>query len=166
VNTVAAPTADSAVILPAPSAAAVAAAAWVERTGVRTYRGRSQRGGVVEVAPDDVPGTFTPGELLQIALAACAGMSSDQRMAIALGPDYKAVLRAIPTRNEYSERYNSFHEVMEVDLSGVDAEKLARTLKFAQQSINNNCTIGNTVAKGAEIVGVEFSNQIPQYQGE
>ena len=142
--------------LAAPSEAQLQAAAWVERTGTRTYRGHSVRGATVEIGPAESGAVFTPGELLQIALAACAGMSSDQRMAIALGPDFKSTIRAIPTKNPYSDRYSSFYEEMEVDLSGLDPEKKARTLKFAQQSINNNCTIGNTVAKSAEVSDVQF----------
>ena len=139
-----------------PSAAQVAASSWVERTGTKTFTGHNPRGASVLIGPADSGAVFTPGELLQIALAACTGMSSDQRMAIALGPEFKSVVRAIPTKSTSDDRFVSFHEVMEVDLSGLDEEKKARTLKFAQQSINNNCTIGNTVAASAAVSDVEF----------
>ncbi|MDR2703791.1 MAG: osmotically inducible protein OsmC [Cellulomonadaceae bacterium] len=141
----------------APTAAQVAAASWVERTGTKTFVGHNARGASVSIGPAANGAVFTPGELLQLALAACAGMSSDQRLAIALGPEFKATIKAIPTKSETAERYDAFHEVMEIDLSGLDEEKKARTLKFAQQSIDNNCTIGNTVAAGAAISAVEFA---------
>lgn len=130
---------------------------WVERTGTRTYVGYNARGGQVEIGPGDTGASFTPGELLQIALAGCAGMSSDQRMAIALGPDFKSTLRAIPTKSPAADKYDAFREIMEVDLSGLDDAKKVRTMKFAQSSIDNNCTIGNTVAAGAVVSEVEFT---------
>ena len=37
---------------------------WVERTGVRSYTGRSSRGAQVLVGNEDVEGVFTPGELI------------------------------------------------------------------------------------------------------
>lgn len=129
---------------------------WVERTGTRTYMGYNARGGKVEIGPETNGANFTPGELLQIALAGCAGMSSDQRMAIALGPEFQSILRAIPTKSPASDKYDAFRQIMEVDLAGLDDEKKVRTMKFAQSSIDNNCTIGNTVAAGALVSEVEF----------
>lgn len=130
---------------------------WVERTGTRTYVGYNARGGKVEIGPADNGANFTPGELLQIALAGCAGMSSDQRMAIALGPEFQSLIRAIPTKSQAAEKYNGFRQLMEVDLSGLDDEKKVRTMKFAQSSIDNNCTVGNTIAAGAVVSEVEFT---------
>ena len=58
---------------------------WVERTGVRSYTGRSTRGAEVLVGNEDVDGVFTPGELMKIALAACSGMASDAPLRRRLG---------------------------------------------------------------------------------
>ncbi|HEX2212649.1 MAG TPA: OsmC family peroxiredoxin, partial [Mycobacterium sp.] len=62
---------------------------WVERTGVRSYTGRSSRGAEVFVGNEDVEGVFTPGELMKIALAACSGMASDAPLRRRLGDDYR-----------------------------------------------------------------------------
>lgn len=66
---------------------------WVERTGVRSYTGRSSRGAQVLVGNEDVEGVFTPGELMKIALAACSGMASDAPLQRRLGEDYATTIR-------------------------------------------------------------------------
>ena len=42
---------------------------WVERTGTRTYVGRNGRGAEVQIGPLENAGSFSPGELLKVALA-------------------------------------------------------------------------------------------------
>src|ERR1700760_2593874 len=92
---------------------------WVERTGVRRYTGHSSRGAQVLVGSEDVPGVFTPGELMKIALAACSGMSTDEPRARRLGADYQAVIRVSGPADREQERYPLLEEVLEVDLSGL-----------------------------------------------
>ena len=70
---------------------------WVERTGVRRYTGRSSRGAEVLIGSVTDEGVFTPGELMKIALAGCAGLSSDQPPRRRLGDDYPSVIRSPAT---------------------------------------------------------------------
>ena len=130
---------------------------WVERVGTRTYVGVSNRGDRVGISSPATAGTFTPGELLRIALAACSGLSSDARLSLALGPGYQAVIRAYPTKAEGEERFSGFREVMEVDLGGLDQATRERTKTLALKSIDHNCTIGNTVSHGATVPPLEFT---------
>jgi len=129
---------------------------WVERTGPATYRGVSASGARVLIGRDGAGPVFTPGELLQLALAACSAMSSDARLTLALGPDFQAITQAVPTKHGSDDRYTSFTETMTVDLSGLDAETRAKTEKLALSSIANNCTVGNTIMAGAEVPPLEF----------
>src|ERR1700758_1465752 len=99
---------------------------WVERTGVRRYTGRSSRGAEVLVGSEDLPGVFTAGELLKIALAACSGMASDQPLARRLGDDYAATVRVSGAADRDNETYPLLEESLEVDLSGLDGEEVAR----------------------------------------
>jgi len=129
---------------------------WVERTGPATYRGVSASGARVLIGRGGEGPVFTPGELLQIALAACSAMSSDARLTLALGSDFKAITQALPTKHDAEDRYTQFTETMLVDLSGLDAETRAKTEKLALSSIDNNCTVGNTIMAGAEIPDLQF----------
>jgi len=129
---------------------------WVERTGPATYRGVSASGARVLIGPAGAGPVFTPGELLQLALAACSAMSSDARLTLALGDKFPAITQAIPTKHESDDRYISFRETMTVDLSGLSDDAREKTIKFALSSIANNCTVGNTIMAGAEIPPLEF----------
>lgn len=129
---------------------------WVERTGTRTYRGFSARGATVEVGPVEAGAVFTPGELLKVALAACAGMSSDVKFARVLGDDYKVVVRVEDPKDLDEDRYPVLTERFEIDLSGLDEETRNKTLLLAQRSIDRVCTVGRTLKAGALVPPAVF----------
>jgi len=90
---------------------------WAERVGTRRYTGHNARGAQVRMGPVEAGDVFTPGELLKLALAGCAGMSADHSLARRLGPDVSVTVRvAGPNRDE---RYPEVHEEILVDLSKV-----------------------------------------------
>jgi uncharacterized OsmC-like protein len=124
---------------------------WVERTGVRRYTGRSERGAEVLIASEDVEGAFTPGELMKIALAACSGMSSDQPLRRRLGDDYKATIRVSGPADREQERYPLLEESLEVDLSGLAGDELARLLTVVERAIDQVCTVGRTLKSGTKV---------------
>jgi uncharacterized OsmC-like protein len=124
---------------------------WVERTGVRRYTGRSSRGAQVLVGNDDVDGVFTPGELLKIALAACSGMASDAPLARRLGDDYKATIRVSGAADREQEVYPLLEESMELDLSGLPEDEIARMLLVATRSVDQICTVGRTLKSGTTV---------------
>ncbi|WP_166850461.1 OsmC family protein [Isoptericola sp. BMS4] len=129
---------------------------WVERTGTRTYRGHSARGASVEIGPAEAGAVFTPGELLKIALAACAGMSSDTKFARVLGDDYKVIVRVEDPKDMDDDRYPVLTEKFEIDLSGLDEKTREKTLLLAQRSIDRACTVGRTLKAGAAVPPAEF----------
>ncbi|MFC8599466.1 MULTISPECIES: OsmC family protein [unclassified Isoptericola] len=129
---------------------------WVERTGTRTYRGFSARGATVEVGPVEAGAVFTPGELLKIALAACAGMSSDTKFARVLGDAYEAVIRVEDAKDMAEDRYPVLTERFEIDLSGLDEAARNKTLLLAQRSIDRACTVGRTLKAGALVPPAVF----------
>ena len=124
---------------------------WVERTGVRRYTGRSTRGAEVLVGSEDVEGVFTPGELMKIALAACSGMSSDQPLRRRLGDDYPAIIRVSGAADREQERYTLLEESLEVDLSGLAGDELARLLTVVERAIDQVCTVGRTLKSGTKV---------------
>ncbi len=124
---------------------------WVERTGVRTYTGRSSRGARVSIGSVTDEGVFTPGELLKIALAGCAGLSSDQPLRRRLGDDYPAVIRVSGEADREQERYPLLSEKLEIDLSGLSAEERQRLLLVVTRAVDQVCTVGRTLKSGTEI---------------
>ncbi|MGW5270350.1 OsmC family protein [Rhodococcus sp. NPDC003994] len=124
---------------------------WVERTGTRRYTGKSDRGAEVLIGSEDVPGVFTPGELLKIALAACTGMSSDRPLARRLGENYDATVRVSGSADRENEVYPRLEEILEVDLSELDAEAQERLLTVVTKAVDKVCTVGRTLKAGTEI---------------
>lgn len=124
---------------------------WVERTGVRRYTGRSSRGAEVLIGSEDVEGVFTPGELMKIALAACSGMSSDQPLRHRLGDDYPATIRVSGPADREQERYPLIEEKLEVDLSELTGDEVARLLTVVERSIDQVCTVGRTIKSGTKV---------------
>ncbi|QAY69125.1 OsmC family protein [Xylanimonas protaetiae] len=130
---------------------------WVERNGVRTYTGISGRGARVAIGPAEAGAVFTPGELLKVALAACAGMSADSKFARVLGDDYELVIRVKGPKHETEDRYPELHETFEIDLSSLDDAAREKTLMLAQRSIDRACTVGNTLKAGAVVPPVAYA---------
>ncbi len=124
---------------------------WVERTGVRRYTGRSSRGAEVLIGSAHDEGVFTPGELLKIALAGCAGLSSDEPLRRRLGDDYPATIRVFGPADREQERYPLLEENLEVDLSALSEDELARLLTVVNRAIDQVCTVGRTLKAGAKV---------------
>lgn len=141
---------SSSTVSPAPQAG-TQPALWVERTGGRRYVGRSARGGEVQLGGLDVEGTFTPGELLKIALAACTGFSSDVTLARRLGDDYAATIHVSGVSDPDEDRYPRLVERLELDLSGLDDEARERLLTVVTRAVDQACTVGRTLKAGADV---------------
>ncbi|MBE1875243.1 OsmC family protein [Myceligenerans pegani] len=136
---------------------------WVERNGVRTYTGFSGRGARVEIGPVEAGAVFTPGELLKIALAACAGMSSDRAFARRLGDDYAATIRVEDPKDMAEDRYPTLTEKFEIDLGMLDDADREKLLTIAQRAIDKACTVARTLKAGAEVPPAQFDQ--PEQQG-
>lgn len=126
-------------------------ALWIERTGTRRYVGRSERGGVVEIGGAEAPGTFTPGELLKVALAGCSGLTSDAVLARRLGDDYPATIHVSGRKDLTEDRYPALVERLEVDLSGLDDSARERLLTVVHRAIDQACTVGRTLTTGTTV---------------
>lgn len=136
--------------VPAPSPAPTDAL-WVERTGTRTYTGRSARGAQVSIGPASEGAVFTPGELLKIALAACAGMSTDRTFARRLGDDYAVTIHVEGAKLLEEERYPKITGTYDIDLTSLDDDARDRLVTVAARAIDKACTVGRTVKAGAEV---------------
>jgi uncharacterized OsmC-like protein len=118
---------------------------WVERVGARRYVGHNARGARVEVGPVEAGAAFTPGELLKIALAGCAGMSADHSLTRRLGSDVPVTVFVAGPKLRTDERYPDLHEELVVDLSGLAPAERDRVTTVVRRAIDRNCTVGRTL---------------------
>ncbi|HEY8721944.1 OsmC family protein [Pengzhenrongella sp.] len=135
----------------AQAAAPEPAKLWVERTGTRTYTGRSSRGAVVQIGPEEGGAVFTPGELLKIALAGCTGMTSDAAFARRLGADYEATVHVAGPKHREEDRYPELLEELVVDLSSLDPAERERLLTVVHRAVEQHCTVSRTLTTGATV---------------
>ena len=122
---------------------------WAERVGPRCYTGHNSRGAQVRMGPVEAGDVFTPGELLKIALAGCAGMSADHSIARRLGPEVTVTVRVAGPNQD--ERYPVLHEELAVDLSSLEAADRDRVVTVIRRAIDRNCTVGRTLEAGATV---------------
>lgn len=125
---------------------------YVERTGSVRWTGRNERGAEVLVGKEGAEGVFSPGELLAIALAGCAGMSAEGRITTELGDDVAMTVGVERVREPFENRYARF--TVELVVSGPavenqDASRRERMLTTAQAAIAKHCTVSRTVEAGA-----------------
>jgi len=124
---------------------------WAERVGTRLYTGHNSRGAEVKMGPVEAGDVFTPGELLKIALAGCAGMSSDHTLSRHLGSDVRVTVHVAGIKHPAEERYPALQEELVADLSGLDASALDRVLTVVQRAIDRNCTVGRTLEHSTDV---------------
>lgn len=124
---------------------------WVERTGSRTYVGRNGRGGEVRVGPQEDDGSFAPGELMKLALAACTGLTTDVVLARRLGDDFAASIRVSGAKDQDADRYPLITEQLIVDLSALGDKDRERLLTIVHRAAEEHCTVGRTLTGGTSV---------------
>jgi uncharacterized OsmC-like protein len=122
----------------------------VTRTGTRTFEGLNERGSTVLIGPVEAAGHFTPGELLKLALVACAGMSADRVAARRLGDDFAMTVWAHGSSKD-GNRYRRIDEELLVDLSGLEPDERAKLLEIMVKAIERGCTVARSVEGSIEL---------------
>jgi uncharacterized OsmC-like protein len=123
----------------------------VARTGSRTYEGMNERGSTVRIGPPDAEGHFTPGELLKLALIACAGMSADRVAARRLGDDFAMTVWAHGKSDRDENRYRRVAEELLVDLSGLAPDERLKLIHIMEKAIERGCTVARSVEGAIEL---------------
>lgn len=135
---------------PAPSGGAL----WAERTGAGSFTGRNERGASVSIGPAGQPETFTPGELLAIALAGCVGLSAEAPLVRRLGEDSAYLVGATRAKDDDDNRYPSVR--VEVLLPAPPAgapspepwrepAEWERMTRLVQRAVERHCTVSRTL---------------------
>lgn len=124
----------------------------VDRTGVRQGVATNGRGAELRYGPVEVDGSFTPGELLALALAACNLMSADHALVRRLGEDVRAGGTVTTVKDVGANAY--VDAAVELTIGSAEApialddDAWAQLLDVAGRAIAQSCTVGRTLESG------------------
>lgn len=123
----------------------------VERVGTHEFVGRNDRGATVTIGRDDTPGAFSPGELLQVATAACSAVTVEQLVTRRAGDDARLVALASRVKAEGGHEYESITVTLQADLSFLDDETRERVMLAMRRAVDRECTVSRTLERGARV---------------
>ena len=117
---------------------------WVERNKDGSWDAFSEDGAHIKFGKGR--GQFTPGDLMKIALAGCAALSSQFAVEHTLGEGKGAKIGVDGTYAADNDAYAAFEEQLEVDATGAglsdeDADKLAERIS---RHVDKACTVKHT----------------------
>ena len=117
---------------------------WVEKNKDGSWDAFSEDGAHIKFGKG--AGVFTPGDLMKIALAGCAALSSEFAVSHTLGEGKGARVVVDGTYDADNDAYISFNEQVVVDaidagLSQEDADKLKERIT---RHIDKACTVKHT----------------------
>lgn len=118
----------------------------LQRTGTRQGVVRNARGAQVRFGPADLPGAFTPGELLAAALAACTMMSADHSLTRRLPEPAPALSTHVRlTLDRVANRYTHGQIELRTDTSGLDEQARRELTDVVTRAARRGCTVGRSI---------------------
>jgi uncharacterized OsmC-like protein len=78
-------------------------------------------------------------------------MSSDAPLRRRLGDDYQTTIAVSGPADREQERYPLLEERMQLDLSGLSDDEVARVLTVVERAIDQVCTVGRTLKSGTKV---------------
>lgn len=124
-----------------------------ELTGRRVeravYVASNERGAEVRIGGSDTEAAFTPGELLQIAAAACAALSADHVLSSRLGETFDASFTVDGDGVKGENRYEKVTTKVVVDMSALEQQRQEALIERAAKTIERRCSVGRTLETGA-----------------
>lgn len=125
----------------------------VDRSGAWTYVARNDRGGEVRIGVAGAADSFTPGELLQLAVATCGALSADHVLASRLGEDFEATLLldalTAPPGGPHESRYTHLSTQLLTDMSALPPDRRDALVARAEKAIERLCAVARTVERSA-----------------
>lgn len=110
-------------------------------------------------------GLFNPGDLMKIALAGCAALSSQHAIKHTLGTNDTTSITVEGEFDEENNSYTSFHEHISVDASETElaGEEVKKFEERIRRHIDKACTVAHTYhRKTPTDLTVEIKTEQPQ----
>jgi uncharacterized OsmC-like protein len=123
----------------------------VERVGGHAFVGRNERGATVAIGRTGMPGSFSPGELLRIATAACAAVTVEELVTRRAGEDARLVALADGSLSSDAHEYDGLRVTLLADLSFLDDETRSRVVRAMEKAVRRECAVSRTVERGAPV---------------
>jgi uncharacterized OsmC-like protein len=121
----------------------------VQRTGDHQFRGSNDRGAEVALGIAGQEGSFTPAELLLVAIGGCAHVTGESLLVRRVGDEAPQEVTIEATKDTDESRFPSVRVSFNVDLSGVDNSDEAATTVL--RAVERLCTVSRTVQHGADV---------------
>lgn len=117
---------------------------WVERNKDGSWDAFSEDGAHLKFGKGK--GLFTPGDLMKVALAGCAALSSQFPVENTLGEGSGAKIVVDGAYDPESDSYLSFEEQVNVDATSADLseEDAAKLKERVARHIEKGCTVAHT----------------------
>jgi uncharacterized OsmC-like protein len=123
----------------------------VHRTGPHEFLGTNSRGATVRIGRNGAEGAFTPGELLQIAVAGCASVTVEELVTRRAGDDARMEATVDYERGPGAREYERLRVVLAADLSFLDDTTRERVVRAMKTAVERECTVSRTVERGAPV---------------
>jgi uncharacterized OsmC-like protein len=124
---------------------------WVERNKDGSWDAFSNEGAHLKFGHGK--GQFNPGDLMKVALAACAALSSQMTVENSLGEGKGATITVEGDADREANAYTAFREQVVVDardagIRGEDADKLKERV---EKHIEKSCTVMHTYEQATPV---------------
>lgn len=120
----------------------------LSRTKDGAFVATNPRGAQVRVGPLSAEGAFTPGELLLVAAAGCAGITSERLIVRRIGEEAPFHVHADRTKEDAdAHEFSSVDIRLEVDLSGLEEPQREALQRAVHQAVERFCTVSRTLER-------------------
>jgi putative redox protein len=126
----------------------------VDRTGPKHYTATNARGGTIEVG-DGGDGTFSPVELLLVAIGGCTAIDADVATSRHAEPlRFEVTVRGDKISDEDGGRMENLAVTFHVEFPEGEAGDRARAIlpRAVKLSHDKLCTVSRTVERGTPVV--------------
>lgn len=123
----------------------------VQREGEHRFVGRNERGAEVVLGRKGQEGSFSPAELLQIAVAGCSAVTAEELITRRVGEDSKFRVHVTADRREGAWELDGVHGRFEVDLSTLSPSDREALATAVERAIDRLCTVTRTLRKGIPV---------------
>jgi uncharacterized OsmC-like protein len=138
----------------------------IERVGSHEFVGRNSRGATLCVGRAGAEGAFSPGELLQLATAACSAITAEELLVRRAGQDSGFTVTVGKDSRPGEFAYDALHVTINIALpgpdgadpdgtgsdgAGLDEAATARLHAAVRRAIERECTVSRTLERGAPV---------------
>lgn len=123
----------------------------VSRIGPERYAGHNGRAPDIPIGLAGAGGSYSPTELLRIALAGCAGLAADHLLTRRLGAEADIRISVQGEIDPAERRFVELDSTLTLDLSGLDAAAREQLRTVVTRAVHRYCTVGRTLDHGVPV---------------